>query len=279
MGGLVLPAAIDLGLAVAGAPAPVWDVRSATAGGQAYLEALAAELGRGPQRAAITGDLPPAAGLSSSAALLVAAARAWLGDGADGVEAASVCRRAERRATGVQVGAMDHLACGLGRRGHALLIDLSEGEAPRLRHLPFPEGLRIAVIDSGIQRRLAATPYNQRREEALRGDPRRIRHVSSENRRVAAFAAALEKGETAALGQLLLESHASLRDDYEVSLPAIDRLVERAAGLPGCLGARITGAGFGGSLLALVEAGSETSFAQALEAPVLFCQTADGAFV
>ena len=114
-GGLVLPVAIDRGLAVAGAPAPAWDVRSGTPGGEAYLEALAAVLGRAPQRVAITGDLPAAAGLSSSAALLVAAARAWLGDGADGVEAARVCRRAEQRATGVQVCAVDRLSCGLGR--------------------------------------------------------------------------------------------------------------------------------------------------------------------
>jgi galactokinase len=279
MGGRVLPAAIDRRLALAGAPSDRWEVHSSTPGGEAYLQALAAELGRGAQRVAIVADLPAGAGLSSSAALLVAAAQGWLGPDAPGVEAARRCRLAEQRATGVMVGAMDHLACALGRHGQVLLLNLADADHPHIQHLPFPPGLAIALIDSGVQRRLADTPYNQRREEALRGEPRRLRHVNSENRRVDEFALALAGGDRLQLGRLLLESHASLRDDYEVSLPAIDRLVERAARLPGCLGARLMGAGFGGSVLALVEAGFEAGFVAGMEAPVMVCQTADGAFV
>jgi galactokinase len=278
MGGRVLPAAIDRHVAVAGAPAKQWQVHSSTPGGRPYLEALADELGRGAQRVAIAADLPAGAGLSSSAALLVAAARGWLGPGAGGIEAARLCRLAEHRASGVMVGAMDHLACALGRRGQALLVDLADPADPGIEYLPFPAGLAIVVVDSGIQRRLADTPYNQRREEALHADPRRLRHVESENRRVGYFAQALVRGDPAALGRLLLESHASLRDDFEVSLPVIDRLVERAVGLPGCLGARIMGAGFGGSVLALVEAGFEDSFAAGMGSPVMFCRPTDGAF-
>ena len=144
---------------------------------------------------------------------------------------------------------------------------------------PFPDDLVIAVIDSGVHRRLADTPYNQRRREAERGMPRRRRHVESELARVVAFAAALEAGERDRLGELLKASHRSLRDDFEVSTPAVDALVERAWAVPGCLGARIMGAGFGGSVLALLDAGVETSFAAALDgAPVRFCNTADGAY-
>jgi len=174
------------------------------------------------------------------------------------------------------VGVMDQFAAALGRRGHALLLDCGTLEH---RLVPFPDDLVIAVIDSGVHRRLADTPYNQRRHEAERGMPRRRRHVESELARVAAFAAALEAGERDRLGELLKASHRSLRDDFEVSTPAVDALVERAWAVPGCLGARIMGAGFGGSVLALLDAGAETSFAAALDgAPVRFCKTADGAY-
>src|SRR5262249_8971235 len=130
-------------------------------------------------------------------------------------------------------------------------------------------------------RSLADTPYNQRRREAESGMPARMRHVESELRRVHAFVAALEAGDRAELGELLKASHRSLRDDFEVSTPAVDALVARAWTAPGCLGPRTRGAGFGGSVLALLEAGSEASFDRALgspAAPVQFCRTADGAY-
>ena len=109
--------------------------------------------------------------------------------------------------------------------------------------------------------------------------PKRKRHVESEIERVKEFTAALEVDDRPRLGQLLKESHASLRDDFEVSTPEVDALVERARGHRGCLGARIMGAGFGGSVVALLQAGREPGFESAVARPVLFCQTADGAFV
>ena len=109
--------------------------------------------------------------------------------------------------------------------------------------------------------------------------PKRRRHVDSEIARVHAFADALKEGRFEKLGVLLKESHQSLRDDFEVSTPTVDAIVERAWGLEGCLGARIMGAGFGGSILALVTRGREATFAEAMKREVIFCSTADGAFV
>jgi len=271
----VLPAAIDRFVSLRGRPAPRWEVESEVSGGLAYVEAVGKELGAGPQHVEVSADLPSGAGLSSSAALLVATARG-LRPGLDGREAALLCRRAEQAATGVQVGVMDQFASALGRAGHALLLDCSTLE---YRYLPFPAELAIAVIDSGIRRELSKTPYNRRRQEAESGQPKRLRHVESELARVDRFAAELEAGRTGELGALLKESHASLRDDFEVSTPALDAIVERAWRAPGCLGARIMGAGFGGSILALLERGSEERLAEAVGRPVLVCQTADGAFV
>jgi galactokinase len=213
--------------------------------------------------------------LSSSAALLVATA-AGLRPDLDGSQAALACQRAEQRATGVQVGVMDQFAAALGRRGHALLLDCATLDY----HLvPFPADLVLGVVDSGIHRSLADTPYNQRRREAESGMPKRRRHVESEIRRVYEFAHALEAGDRAALGELLKASHRSLRDDFEVSTPAVDALVERAWAVPGCLGARLMGAGFGGSVLSLLETGAEDGFRRALpDVVVRFCATADGAY-
>lgn len=275
LGGVVLPAAVDRFTTVSGEPAPAWSVESEVPGGLAYACAVGEELGASPQRLRVTSDVPPAAGLSSSAALLVAVA-AGLRPDLDGAAAALACQRAEQRATGVQVGVMDQFASALGRRGHALLLDCGTLEH---RLVPFPEDLVIAVIDSGVHRSLADTPYNLRRREAESGMPRRRRHVESEIERVHAFVAALEAGERDRLGGLLVASHRSLRDDFEVSTPVVDALVERAWAVPGCLGARIMGAGFGGSVLALLDAGAEPGLQAALgDAPVRFCRTADGAF-
>jgi len=171
---------------------------------------------------------------------------------------------------------MDQFASALGREGHALLLDCGTLE---YRHVPFPEDVVIAVLDSGVRRQLSATPYNQRKREAEQGVPKRRRHVESEIARVHEFAAALRGGDRARLGQLIRASHVSLRDDFEVSTPVVDGTVERAWRAPGCLGARIMGAGFGGSILALLERGTEAGFEEALSGvPVLFCGTADGAF-
>ena len=275
LGGVVLPAAVDRHTDVRGHNAAEWAVESRVKGGLAYLRAIGEELGVPPQAVHVKSNIPSGSGLSSSAALLVAVA-AGLKPDMDGAEAALACQRAEQRATGVQVGVMDQFASALGRCGHALLLDCGTLE---YRAIPFPDELLIAVIDSGEHRSLARTPYNQRRREAEAGQPKRRRHVDSEIARVHAFVAALEQRDFMRLGSLLKESHKSLRDDFEVSTPHVDALVEKAWAARGCFGARIMGAGFGGSILALVERGAEAELAAAVERPVIVCTTADGAFV
>jgi galactokinase len=275
LGGVVLPAAVDRYTHVTGHAASEWSIHSEVAGGLAYVRAVGEELGAPPQAVAVQSEVPPAAGISSSAALLVAVA-VGLRPEMDGKDAALACQRAEQKATGVQVGVMDQFASALGRRGHALLLDCA---TLRYEEVPFPDELAIAVIDSGEHRSLAATPYNQRRREAEAGDPRRRRHVDSEIARVHSFVDALRRRDFDRIGALLNESHQSLRDDFEVSTPTIDALVEKARLARGCRGARIMGAGFGGSVLALVDHDQTGSFAASVGRPVLFCSTADGAYV
>jgi galactokinase len=270
----VLPAAVDRYTEVTGHAAEAWSMHSSIEGGLAYLRAVGEEVGSSPQAVSVTSEVPPGAGISSSAALLVSIA-SGLRPGLDGKEAALACQRAEQKATGVQVGVMDQFAAALGRRGHALLLDCSTLD---YEAIPFPDEVAIAVIDSGEHRSLAATPYNQRRHEAESGDPKRMRHVNSEVARVHRFVDALHKRDFARMGQLLKESHCSLRDDFEVSTRTVDALVERAWATDGCYGARIMGAGFGGSVIALVERGHAESFVTAIDRPVLVCSTADGAY-
>jgi galactokinase len=286
VGGLVLPAAIDRRTAVAGGPGR-WQVESHVAGGERYLRALGAELGVEPQRVAAVSSVPPASGVSSSAAFLVAIA-AGLRPALDGVQAALACRRAEHEATGVQVGIMDQFASALGRAGHALLVDCATLDH---RWVRFPDDVVIAVLASGVNRRLADTPYEERRRHAVAavagrtvaditddgGDPR-LRHIVSELRRVRDFASAMERRDVAAMGRLLDECHRSLRDDFDVSTPEVEAVVARARGASGCLGARVMGAGFGGSIIALVTSGSEASFIDQVGVPGFVCRTADGAF-
>jgi galactokinase len=275
LGGPVLPVAVDRMIRVEGRSSDRWRVESQVSGGELYLQALGEELDVGPQAVKIRSDIPPGSGLSSSAALLVAVT-AGLRPGFDGRRAALACQRAEQRATGVQVGIMDQFAAAMGRRGQALLLNCMTLD---YRALPFPENLVIAVVDSGIRRQLRDTPYNQRRQEAEAGMPRRRRHVESEIERVHQFAAALERGDLGRLGELLREGHRSLRDNFEVSTPEVDRLVERAWEAPGYLGARIMGAGFGGSILALIERGMEGAFGAAMVGhQVWVCGTASGPF-
>jgi galactokinase len=275
LGGVVLPAAVDRHTRVTGRAAREWTIESDVGGGLTYLRAIGIELGSPPQAVVVESDVPPGSGLSSSAALLVAIA-VGLHPEMDGAESARACQRAEQSATGVHVGVMDQFASALGRRGHALLLDCSTLE---YQTVPFPDELVIAVIDSGEHRSLADTPYNERRREAESGHPKRRRHFESEVARVHAFVDALKARRFERLGVLLKESHQSLRDDFEVSTPHVDALVEQAWGIEGCLGARIMGAGFGGSILALVERGHEAAFAEAMKRDVIFCATADGAYV
>jgi len=274
LGGVVLPAAVDRFTEVSGHGASEWSIDSDVPGGLAYIRAVGEELGVDPQAVNVTSQVPPNAGISSSAALLVAVA-AGLAPHMDGKEAALACQRAEQKATGVQVGVMDQFASALGRRGCALLLDCATLE---YQVVPFPDEVAIAVIDSGEHRSLAGTPYNQRRREAEAHDPKRMRHVDSELARVHAFVDALHGRDFERMGELLKESHRSLRDDFEVSTPNVDAIVECAWKAAGCYGARIMGAGFGGSILALVERTRTTAFAKTIGRPVLFCSTADGAY-
>jgi galactokinase len=229
----------------------------------------------------VDSDVPSGAGLSSSAALIcaVAVALAELHEARlDRVELALAGQEAERTMAGAPVGVMDHMAAMLGRAGHALFVDTRS-----LDHEAIPldldgDGLRLAVIDTGVTHRVAGGEYAERRaacEESARvlgiralrdasaeqveaaadrlGPTllRRARHVVTENARVLEAVSLLRAGELAPLGPLLAASHASLRDDFEVSVPELDAAVE-ASCAGGALGARLTGAGFGGSALALV---------------------------
>jgi galactokinase len=223
----------------------------------------------------VDSDLPQEAGLSSSAALsiaLVLALGALAGAARpEPADLARLCQRIENEYTGVETGLLDQLASILGEEGEAVRLDMRTLE-PRPVSLDLGEH-RLIVLDSGSSRSLAESGYNDRRDECRRAaellgveslrdadcdaaaglpDPldRRVRHVITENERVDAAVGALEQADLAALGELLDASHRSLRDDYAVSVPEVERAVE-ACGEAGALGARIMGGGFGGSVLAL----------------------------
>jgi galactokinase len=246
---------------------------------------------------AIAGDVPQGAGLSSSAALEVAVAGAFRSAfelPIDDVALARLCQRAENEYVGVQSGIMDQMAATLSRAGHALLVDC---RTLAYEHVPLrlaDHGLALAIVDSGVRRELADSAYNQRRREceeglaALRdhlGNParrslrdvtmaelesvpdvdrrvplRRARHVVSEIGRVAAAVEALRSDDFGALGELMQESHRSLREDFEVSTPELDLLAGLATAQPYVLGARLTGAGFGGCTVNIVQADAIESF-------------------
>ena len=205
----------------------------------------------------VDSTVPLGAGLSSSAALEVSVAVAvsdLLGREltvATRRGLVDVCMRAEAEVAGAPTGGLDQMASLLCRAEHALLIDFSDGST---RDVPLPladAGLDLLVINTRVHHNNADGRYADRRAESERGDPRRLRHVSTENARVRAAVAALEIGEWDELGRLMTASHASLRDDYEVSCLELDAAVA-AALAAGALGARMTGGGFGGSAIALV---------------------------
>lgn len=273
-GGLVLPIAIERGVTVRASPGEELALESdrGAAGWFRYVEAVAAELadlGRPDVwiRGEIASDLPTGAGLSSSAALEVAVALALCDAAGWRVEPlalAEACRRAEFRAVGAPVGILDQAASLLARDGHALLLDCGTLEH---RLVPVPEDAVLFVVDSGVKHSHETSGYAQRRAELEAGRPDRVRHVRTENERVLAFVDALEAGDLGAAGALLFASHASLRDDYEVSVPEVDALVERARAA-GALGARIVGGGFGGSVLVLTDETSAVRVEAAYEAPL-----------
>jgi galactokinase len=231
---------------------------------------------------AFTGDVPAGAGLSSSAALEVALAAAFAAASdlsLDRRELALLAQRAENGFVGVQCGIMDQLTAVFGQEDHALLIDCRSLQIEPLPLMLEGSGAAIVIVDSAVRRSLADSAYNERRREcaeaaaalgatALRDVTpdglesrrrdlpeaiyRRARHVVREETRVAAAAGALRRGDLEALGRLLYESHESLRDDFDVSCTETDLLVDLAASVEGVLGARLTGAGFGGCTVNLV---------------------------
>ena len=222
----------------------------------------------------VESTVPLGAGLSSSAALEVALALA-LGFEGSPLELALACQRAEHLATGTATGIMDQLASAAGRPDHALLIDCASLE---VTPVPLPGDVEVVVVDSGQRRSVAASAYEERRSdceaaaavvgplrEATVADldalpdarlRRRARHVVTENARVLESVEALRTGDLAGAGRLMNASHASLRDDFEVSTPELDELVDRLTATPGVYGARLTGAGFGGCVVALTAPGS-----------------------
>jgi galactokinase len=220
-----------------------------------------------PADLAIDTTVPVGSGLSSSSALAVALTLALGGDALDPVDAARVASEAESAATGVPGGTMDQLASMFGRSGHALLIDC---RAMTVTPIAIPASVAVLVVHCGVPRTLVGSEYANRRVEceavanalgleALRDatagqvrDSPRARHVVAENARVRATALALPHCDLSVLGPLLLESHASLRDDFEVSTPELDALVDVLVA-SGAAGARLTGAGFGGCVVALAQ--------------------------
>ncbi|HXW07902.1 MAG TPA: galactokinase [Vicinamibacterales bacterium] len=233
----------------------------------------------------IDSEVPIGAGLSSSAALQVSVALALLDLTAFTMARTAIarlCQRAEQEFAGAAVGIMDQFVACHGRQGSALVLDCRSLEA---RHIPLAPGIRLVAANTRVRHSIAAGEYNRRRAECgeavvrlaalyphvrslrdvtieqidhARGALpdvlfRRARHVVTENGRVEAAARALGRADLASLGPLMAASHRSLRDDYEVSCPELDAMVEIATGLPGVIGTRMTGGGFGGCTVTLVE--------------------------
>ena len=170
-------------------------------------------------------------------------------------------------------GILDQAASLLGRAGAAVLLDCGSLEH---RWVPLPEEVAILVLDSGQRHAHEGSSYTDRRRELEAGDLRRVRHVETENERVRAVVAALEDGDAAALGPLFAASHESLRDDYEVSTPALDALVQAALDA-GAFAARMTGGGFGGSVVALAEPDRAAAVLAGTRAQGWIVRPADGA--
>lgn len=240
--------------------------------------------------ARIESGVPVGSGLSSSAALQVAVGRALsnlFGLGLESVPLARLCQRAEVEFVGAPVGIMDQMACSLADTTAALFLDTRSLEYARV---PLPPGTTLVVLDSGVSHDHASGDYRVRRaecDEAARrlgvpelrdaGDlaaldrlppllARRARHVMTENARVGQAVEALRAGDPRRVGALFRASHRSMRDDFAVSIDAIDRLVEIAEAEPAIYGARLTGGGFGGSIVALADAGGAVPAARRIVA-------------
>ncbi|HEY6051073.1 MAG TPA: galactokinase [Thermoanaerobaculia bacterium] len=285
-----------------------------------YVQGVTAELSRLGLAASgfdlwIRSTVPTGAGLSSSAALEVSVLRALrdlFGLALDDVSLALAGQRAENDLVGAPVGVMDQMASSLAAEGVALFLDTRSLQYERI---PIPPQAEIAVIDSGVRHDHASGDYRKRREECeeaarllgvreLRDvsagrladvetlpEPlnRRARHVVTENARTLQAAELLEGGDVEGVGALMDESHRSLRDDFEVSRPELDTMVALARRDGACLGARMTGAGFGGCAVALVRREDADAFARSvarayaeavgIQPSVYLCAASEGASV
>ena len=241
----------------------------------------------------ISGDVPIGSGLSSSAALELVTARAFFEVSHfewDPATMAQVGRAAENQWLGIQTGIMDQMISAAGVADRALLIDCRSLET---YSAPLPAGTAVVILDTGTRRGLVDSKYNERREQceaaarhfgipalrdidlsAFREREReleplirmRANHVISENARTLRARKAMDEGDAVMLGQLMIASHMSLRDDFEVSSAALDAIVDCANAEAACYGARMTGAGFGGCAVALVKADSADEFVENVRA-------------
>jgi galactokinase len=246
----------------------------------------------------LAGDVPLGAGLSSSASIEVATALALLeltGTAMPVATIALACQRAENAFVGARSGIMDQFIACAGQQDHALLLDCRSLE---YRLLPIPANIRLIICNSMVKHEHAGGQYNARREEVEEGTRilhgrwpsivalrdatetqllearplmpenvfRRCRHIITENKRVEQAAAALQRGDLPAFGALMAAAHRSFRDDFEASCSELDTLVEIASGISGCYGARMTGGGFGGCTINLVEESMAEQFRETVHA-------------
>ena len=315
--GFVLPMAIDRGIWLALRPRDdktirlfsldlesdsVFELTSLTPGDgwAAYPKGIANQLLQAGYNlrgfdAMMTGDIPRGAGLSSSAAVELAIARAFSvvsGFEWNAPQMAKLAQQAENEWVGVNCGIMDQMASAACKEGHALFLDCRSLE---IQHTPLPNGVSIAILDTSTRRGLVDSAYNERRsqcEEAARWfgvktlrdvslemfnkvDPqntpldklayKRAKHVITENTRVLEAIDAMKNNDMKRLGRLFNASHDSLRDDFEVTNEALDIIVDVARKQSSCYGARMTGAGFGGCAVALVDEKAASAFAEAVE--------------
>lgn len=335
--GFVLPMAIDHAVWIALSPRPDANVRVFSAGyeqwGQfdlanfshenagwlEYIKGTAWSLQGAEHKllgweGVMAGDVPIGAGLSSSAALEMATARAFAAVSGLDWQPASMAllgQKAENEWVGVNCGIMDQMISAAGEAEHALLIDCRSLDT---QSVPLPPDTTVVVMDTATRRGLVDSAYNERRAQceaaaayfgvqALRDvsletftakaaglDPltrRRARHVINENERTLAAVEAMHQGDPIILGQLMNDSHASLRDDFVVSNKELNVMVEIAQAQEGCYGARMTGAGFGGCAIALVRSAVAKSFAPTvarsyqaatqLEPSIYICEATNGA--
>jgi galactokinase len=265
--------------------------------------------------AVMTGDVPRGAGLSSSAAVELATARAFAavsGFEWDAAQMAKISQKAENQWVGVNCGIMDQMASAASKAGYALFLDCLTLE---IQHAPLPENTSVVILDTSTRRGLVDSAYNERRsqcEEAARwygvkalrdvsvddlkrGSGlsevvmKRARHIVTENARVLEAVQVMKAGNVKRLGELFNASHASLRDDFEVTNEALNQIVECAQEQSSCYGARMTGAGFGGCAVALVQEEKSQEFAKAvsaayrqksgLDASVYVCKASEGASI